>query len=65
MDKINPPYYRKKIEVTDYIIEYDMNFLEGNIIKYVSRYPLKGGVRDLKKAQVYIEMLIKREEKKQ
>ena len=23
MDKINPPYYRKKIEVTDYIIEYD------------------------------------------
>ena len=42
-----------------------MDFLEGNIIKYVSRYPLKGGLNDLKKAKVYIEMLIKREEKKQ
>jgi hypothetical protein len=39
-----------------------MDFLEGNIIKYVSRYPHKGGVRDLRKAQVYLNWLIEREE---
>tara|TARA_R100001463_G_scaffold7489_1_gene23647 strand:+ start:971 stop:1162 length:192 start_codon:yes stop_codon:yes gene_type:complete len=58
MDKINPSYYRKKIEVTDYIIEYDMNFLEGNIIKYVTRYKEKNGIEDLKKAKWYLEKLI-------
>ena len=64
MDKINPPYYRKKIEVTDYIIEYDMNFLEGNIIKYVTRYKEKNGIEDLKKAKQYIDFLIKKEVEK-
>ena len=48
-DKINPSYYRKKIEVTDFILEYDMGFAEGNIIKYVTRYKDKNGVEDLKK----------------
>ena len=63
----NPKHYTEGfgIEPIEYIIANEMDFLEGNIIKYVSRYPLKGGLNDLKKAKVYIEMLIKREEKKQ
>tara|TARA_R110000824_G_scaffold95966_2_gene230277 strand:- start:1414 stop:1623 length:210 start_codon:yes stop_codon:yes gene_type:complete len=62
-DKINPSYYRKNIEVTDFIIEYDMNFLEGNIIKYVTRYKDKNGIEDLKKAKWYLDKLIKQKEK--
>ena len=62
-DKINPSYYRKKIEVTDFIIEYEMNFLEGNIIKYVTRYKNKNGIEDLKKAKWYLDKLIKQKEK--
>lgn len=62
-DKINPSYYRKKIEVTDFILEYDMGFAEGNIIKYVTRYKDKNGVEDLKKARWYINKLIEIEEK--
>ncbi len=58
MDKINPPYYKRSIEVTDFIIEYDMNFLEGNIIKYVTRYKNKNGIEDLEKAKWYLEKLI-------
>tara|TARA_R100001510_G_scaffold2642_2_gene2014 strand:+ start:293 stop:496 length:204 start_codon:yes stop_codon:yes gene_type:complete len=58
MDKINPPYYKKSIQVTDFIIEYDMNFLEGNIIKYVTRYKNKNGIEDLEKAKWYLEKLI-------
>ena len=36
-DKINPPYYNKSIETTDYILAHDLGYLEGNIIKYVTR----------------------------
>jgi|TARA_R100001530_G_C4320879_1_gene155760 hypothetical protein len=61
----NPEHYTEGfgIEPIDYIVQNEMDFLEGNIIKYVSRYPQKGGVRDLKKAKVYLNWLIEREEK--
>ena len=49
------------IEPLDYIIANKMDFLEGNIIKYVTRYPNKGGVEDLIKAREYIDKLIERE----
>ena len=62
-DSINPDYYRKGIETTDYIQSHSMNYLEGNIIKYVTRYKAKGGVLDLKKAEWYLTRLIKQEEK--
>lgn len=32
-------------------------FLIGNIIKYVSRYDAKNGIKDLEKAKAYIDML--------
>jgi hypothetical protein len=35
-----------------------MNYLEGNIIKYVSRYKNKNGIEDLNKAKWYLEKLI-------
>ena len=61
-DSINPDYYRKGIETTDYIQSHSMNYLEGNIIKYVTRYKAKGGVLDLRKAEWYLTRLIKQEE---
>ena len=63
VDNINPDYYRKGIETTDYIQSHSMNYLEGNIIKYVTRYKDKGGVLDLRKAEWYLTRLIKQEEK--
>jgi hypothetical protein len=42
----------------DYIISNDLGYLEGNIIKYITRYKNKGGVEDLKKAQHYLSKLI-------
>ena len=51
----NPQHYTENFGI-------ELDFLEGNIIKYVSRYPHKGGVRDLRKAQVYLNWLIEREE---
>jgi hypothetical protein len=55
----NPKRYNQgKIECWDYIIDQDMNYLEGNIIKYVTRYKHKNGLEDLEKAKVYIDKLM-------
>ena len=58
-DKINPSYYKKGIETTDYIVSHDMNYVEGNINKYVTRYKEKNGLQDLLKAEWYLNRLIK------
>jgi len=63
----NPKHYDKVgfgIQPLEYITANELDFLEGNIIKYVSRYPHKGGVNDLLKARTYLEKLIKREVEK-
>lgn len=51
-------YAKKAIQPWDYILANKIGFLEGNIIKYVSRYPEKGGVKDLEKAKHCLEKLI-------
>lgn len=51
-------YMGKSIQPWDYIIANDLGYLEGNIVKYVSRWKDKGGVNDLRKAQHYLAKLI-------
>ena len=60
----NPKHYDQVgfgIQPLEYIMANELDFLEGNVIKYVSRYPHKGGVNDLLKARTYLEKLIERE----
>lgn len=38
-------------------------FYKANIMKYTHRYKHKGGIEDLKKVKVYVDQLIKLEEK--
>jgi hypothetical protein len=60
----NPKHYDKvgfAIQPIEYITKNELDFLEGNVIKYVSRYQHKGGVNDLLKARTYIDFLIERE----
>jgi len=56
-------YTDKAIQPWDYILANDLGYLEGNIVKYVSRWKDKGGVEDLKKAQHYLQKLIEVTEK--
>lgn len=56
----SPKHYRQgKIEPWDFIISQKMGFLEGNIVKYITRYKAKNGLEDLLKAKTYLERLIK------
>lgn len=56
--QINGDYYRGAIQTWDYIVANDLGFLEGNIVKYVTRFRKKNGVQDLEKAQHYLQKLI-------
>lgn len=61
MEKVNHPkhYNKGKIEVIEAIEDWDLNFSEGNVIKYVARHRFKGEpLEDLKKARWYLERLI-------
>ena len=59
IEKLNPDYYTQgSIECIDYIIEKKLDFLEGNVVKYITRNKHKGGLEDLKKAQWYLNRLI-------
>ena len=58
---INHPshYNQGKIEVIDAIQDWELNFCEGNVIKYVARHRHKNEpLEDLKKARWYLERLI-------
>ena len=40
-----------------------LDFLEGNALKYLTRYKGKNGVEDLQKAKFYIDRIIMREQR--
>ncbi len=60
-DPVDKPthYTQGSIEVIDFIEDQDFVYHAGNVIKYVSRYRYKNGLEDLKKAQWYLDRLIK------
>jgi len=51
-------YTRGSIETWDAIAGLELGFLEGNVLKYISRYKDKNGIQDLQKAMVYLSKLI-------
>ena len=54
-----PGHYKDKpMQPWDFIVANNLGYLEGKVIKYVSRWRQKGGVEDLRKAKHYIEKLI-------
>jgi len=48
----------------DLLIDKQVPFAEANIMKYVFRWREKEGLKDLDKAKIYLEALIKHEELK-
>lgn len=65
-DPVNhPSHYKQGAKETIDVIfdlltpDQQAGYLTGNIIKYISRYKAKNGIEDLKKAQWYLNRLIK------
>jgi hypothetical protein len=51
-------YKNKAIQPWDYIVSNNLGYLEGCVVKYVSRYKEKGGMQDLEKAAHYLQKLM-------
>lgn len=57
-------YAKCAIQPIDYIMANGLDYLQGNVIKYVTRYRNKNGVEDLEKAAHYLRIMIEREKQK-
>ena len=51
-------YKHFAIQPVEYIHANNLSYLEGNVVKYVSRHRSKNGVEDIRKAIHYLEMII-------
>jgi hypothetical protein len=51
-------YVVQKIQPWDYIISNGLDWCEGNIVKYVTRWKRKDKLKDLYKARQYMDKLI-------
>ena len=60
--QIGGSHYRSlKIQPSKFVIENELLFPEGNVIKYICRHRFKNGKEDLEKAVHFIEMIIERD----
>ena len=62
-NKIKPSYYGSGIDVIEFCLRNNLTFMQGNVIKYVTRYKSKNGIEDLEKAKEYIDRLIEFEKR--
>lgn len=56
-------YKDLKIQPIEYIHANGIPFAEGSVIKYVTRWRAKGGIKDLEKARHFIDLLIELEKR--
>jgi hypothetical protein len=56
-------YRHRAIQPVEYIHANALPFIEGCVVKYVTRWRDKGGVQDLEKARHYLDLLIELEGK--
>ena len=51
-------YKKTSIQVWDFIAANEMDWFQGSIVKYVTRWHMKGGIEDLLKAQHVLDKYI-------
>ena len=58
-NNIKPDHYGgSEIDVISFCQTNNLDFMQGNVIKYVFRYKNKNGLEDLEKAKEYIDRMI-------
>ena len=57
-EQIGGDHYKKLgIQPVELISDINANFFQGNVIKYITRYKDKNGIKDLEKARHYLELM--------
>jgi hypothetical protein len=57
-------YKRLTIQPWDYVLANELGYMEGSVIKYISRWKNKNGLEDLYKCRHFLNKLIEHEEAK-
>ena len=58
-DNIKPDHYGDgKIDVISFCQANKLDFMQGNVIKYITRYRKKNGLEDVRKAVEYINRIL-------
>ena len=61
--QVGGSHYRSSaIQPITYIHANKLSFIEGSIVKYITRWRDKGGVQDLEKIKHYVDLLIELED---
>ena len=50
-------YSKLAIQPVEYIVANNLDYLQGSVIKYVTRFKDKNGLEDLQKAEHFLQML--------
>lgn len=57
-EQVGGDHYKKLgVQPVEFISVINANFFQGNVIKYVTRYKDKNGIKDLEKAKHYLELM--------
>ena len=56
--QVGGSHYQLAIQPIDFIRKNNIPFIEGNVIKYVTRHREKNGKQDIEKAIHYLEMIL-------
>ena len=46
------------IQPVDFIVKNNLDFLEGNVVKYITRHKTKNGIEDIRKVIHYAELIL-------
>ena len=50
-----------KIQPIEYIVANNLDFMQGNIVKYITRHKSKNGAEDIRKIKHYCDLILKLE----
>jgi len=56
--QVGGTHYQLPIQPIEYITKNNLGYIEGNVVKYVTRHKSKNGAEDIKKAIHYLQMLL-------
>jgi hypothetical protein len=55
--QVGGTHYQTKMQVWDFVIKHQIPYMEGTVIKYITRARKKNGIEDLEKAQHYVQKM--------
>lgn len=60
-EQVGGDHYNLPIQPVEYIHRNGLDFLQGNVVKYITRHKMKNGAEDVRKAIHYCRLILQLE----